>query len=395
MGRPRKRNRRGEGSVYKRSRLWSIVWVEEGIKRYSHGYLDRDAAEQVRASIAANIQAGRPGMKEPPKAPAKTFGALADDWLSKREQDDHRSIADDRRRWKRHLAPILEHRTPDSVSVGFLDNLISDLRKPPAGTTYNGKGKKGISGATAQRVLHLLSAFYTWMIAHGHATANPVREMPKKLDPKALKKRLASTHRPDRTPFLKTKEDIARLFNSLPEPVNIAYALSALIGLRPGEALALRWEDIDLGARNITVERQVRHGREGIPKSGKGRKVDIVPSLHATLTSWRDKNPSAVSVIPPMRYPGEKGRERGKFLNGRTIKDAMTRAFQSTGIKAMTFYQAGRHTFASQWVLAGLSIYRLQKILGHSSVVVTQRYAHLLDDLTDTELARADVNLAV
>ena len=54
---------------------------------------------------------------------------------------------------------------------------------------------------------------------------------------------------------------------------------SALIGFRPGEALALRWEDIDLGARTITVERQVRHGREGIPKSGEGRKVDIVPTV--------------------------------------------------------------------------------------------------------------------
>jgi integrase len=394
MGRPRKRNRRGEGSVYKRGRVWSLVWLEDGIKQYSHGYLDRDAAEQVRASIAANIQAGRPGMRERPKVPAQTFGELSNDWLAKREQDEHRSVDDDRRRWKRHLAPALEHRAVDSIDVGFLDNFISDLRKPPAGMLYRGKPKKGISGATAQRVVHLLSAFYTWMSAHGHATANPVRELAKKLDPKALKKRLASIHRPDQTPFLKTKDDIARLFNALSEPVNIAYALSALAGLRPGEALALRWEDVDLDARKITVERQVHQGKEGVPKSGKGRRLDMVPSLQAVLTTWRKKNPQAVLVVPPKRYPGEKGRVRGKFINWRTVKDAMTDAFQTTGISPMTLYQAGRHTFASQWVLAGLSIYRLQKILGHSSVVVTQRYAHLLDDLTETELARADVQLA-
>jgi integrase/recombinase XerD len=54
----------------------------------------------------------------------------------------------------------------------------------------------------------------------------------------------------------------------------------------------------------------------------------------------------------------------------------------------MTFYQAGRHTFASQWVLSGNSIYRLKEIMGHSSVQVTERYAHLTNELTRSSLAR-------
>jgi site-specific recombinase XerD len=54
----------------------------------------------------------------------------------------------------------------------------------------------------------------------------------------------------------------------------------------------------------------------------------------------------------------------------------------------------GRHTFASQWVLSGNSIYRLKEIMGHSSVQVTERYAHLTNQLTDAELARADIRLA-
>jgi integrase len=40
------------------------------------------------------------------------------------------------------------------------------------------------------------------------------------------------------------------------------------------------------------------------------------------------------------------------------------------------WYQATRHTFASQWVLAGNSIEKLSAILGHSSIAMTQRYAH-------------------
>jgi site-specific recombinase XerD len=72
----------------------------------------------------------------------------------------------------------------------------------------------------------------------------------------------------------------------------------------------------------------------------------------------------------------------------------MKKALKKRGLKPMTFYQAGRHTFASQWVLSGNSIYRLKEIMGHSSVQVTERYAHLTNQLTDAELARADVRLA-
>jgi site-specific recombinase XerD len=47
------------------------------------------------------------------------------------------------------------------------------------------------------------------------------------------------------------------------------------------------------------------------------------------------------------------------------------------GLPPISFYQATRHTFASQWVMAGHPIERLSKILGHSSVMVTEIYAHL------------------
>ena len=47
----------------------------------------------------------------------------------------------------------------------------------------------------------------------------------------------------------------------------------------------------------------------------------------------------------------------------------------------MKWYHATRHTFASQWVLHDGSIEKLAAVLGHSSTVVTERYAHLRPDL--------------
>ena len=48
---------------------------------------------------------------------------------------------------------------------------------------------------------------------------------------------------------------------------------------------------------------------------------------------------------------------------------------------SLGWYEETRHTFASQWVLAGGSIEKLEEIPGHYSVVMTERYAHLKPDL--------------
>ncbi len=63
---------------------------------------------------------------------------------------------------------------------------------------------------------------------------------------------------------------------------------------------------------------------------------------------------------------------------------------------AVSGYQATRHTFAGHWVMAGGSIEKPREVLGHSSVVVTERYAHLRTDLFgQAELSRVAVDLSV
>ena len=387
-----RRGRRGGGTVRKHGKSWQARWLENGQREYHSGFASKDDAARFLRERTAKIQLGIATEPAPVPRPQKTFGQLVEDWLDNRKAEDRRTVADDRRRWSRHLAPVLGHRTPDSIDIGFLDDLITNLKNPPVGTKDPaGEPKAAISGATAQRVIHLLSAFYVWLEMHHGVTSNPVRGLSRH---RKIRDKLRSTHNPKKVPFLKRKEDVAALFRALPEPVNVAYALSALAGLRPGEALALQWDDVDLDSNEIHIQRQVHHGVVGVPKSGKDRHVPVLPSLHAVLSAWQKKNKGQEMVVPALRYPGKKGRPRGRFLNGRTIRDALSDALKSCGLKSMTFYEAGRHTFASQWVLSGNSIYRLKEIMGHSSVQVTERYAHLTNQLTDAELARADVRLA-
>jgi integrase len=81
-----------------------------------------------------------------------------------------------------------------------------------------------------------------------------------------------------------------------------------------------------------------------------------------------------------MRRDGDNIKTRG---GGSTTGKYLRSALKKLGLArpGLGWYEATRHTFASRWVIAGGSIEKLKEILGHYSVVVTERYAHLRPDL--------------
>jgi integrase len=82
-----------------------------------------------------------------------------------------------------------------------------------------------------------------------------------------------------------------------------------------------------------------------------------------------------------------------KFLDEHTLGAVLDETLRKLQLPDLTFYQAGRHTFASLWVIHGGSMEKLAKILGHSTVLVTQRYAHLSPASLDAERSRIPVLL--
>lgn len=359
------RRKRGKYQVKLSGRSWGFRYTDNGQRKYAGGYPSKDAATQALASITANIKSGLPGAKVKPKGPARAFMELIPDWLEANK--NKRSIQDDRNRWHKHLEPLLNNRAIDGVDTGLVDEIATGL-------------KDVVGPATAERVLYTLSSFYRWAIRRNHITFNPVTAYLAGLE-RTERNELRTDHDPKDTPYLRTKADVVKLYKALPAPINIAYALSALAGLRPGEAIGVEWQDIDWDAATVRVSRQVRHGKVGPTKSGEARTVPIVPSLLGVLKEWHKMNRNRLVV------PG-----RGNaHIGSKTLADSINAALKACGLADMTFYQAGRHTFASLWVLEGLDIYQLSKHMGHASVETTMRYAHLSDKVPDTILARADV----
>jgi integrase len=428
-GRARRRRRKGAGAARLKGRSWEARWSENGERRTQAGFATKSDAEafveqRARKVVLAEGLAdlGLFLSAERPKAAARTIGSLADEWFGAREREGIKTVHEDRWRWDRHIAPYVSSRTPDSVEEKDLHRWVAALRNPEPASKYADRTRiRPISGPTAQRSLHLLSAFYRWAIREGHATRNPCHGL--RRDP-GMAKMLRSTHTPDSTVVLQSKSDLERLYRTIPtdyvaavrqpaerkrelstklkrhgagltpkkyvfpSPVPIAYLLSALAGLRPGEVLPLEWADVDLDRRRIHVRRNYRNGVISLPKSGKGREVPIVPYLLHELCVWRKKRPNAVLVCPPVR---KSTRGETCFLSAPLIKRMLDAACDSCGFARGDFYDLGRRSFATLAAKAGLNPYRLKEIMGHASIETTMRYVRFASELSQNEIAALDI----
>ena len=147
------------------------------------------------------------------------------------------------------------------------------------------------------------------------------------------------------------KGEIAALFKVCPSRIYPIVACAVFTGLRRGEILGLTWNDINL-------EQDVLYVLE--TKSGKPREIPISPKLHAVLEQLT---------------PGPKHSKVFQVSEDVLHKD-FAAALVAAKIREFRFHDL-RHTFASHFVMRTNDLPTLQKILGHHSPAMTQRYAHL------------------
>ena len=375
--RPRRRSH-GQGSVWQRGPHSFVVrWREDGVRRISPAYESFDLADKVRAKIVADIAAGRAGL---PRAEVATLAALGDAVIARRELT-HRAWEDDRGRWRNHLKPALGSLPANEVSPAhirkFVEKKLADRMNP----------------ATVGHCIRLLSTVYTDLVERAQetgVTSNPVRQLTR-----ATRRLYRPSHDPTGVPFIERLEQVERVYEAIgSETVRTMFAVGVYAGLRPGEVKALYWPDVDLGRRRIRVWRQVVDSALGPLKDDETRTVPILAKLHPILTAWREKTDGEGQLFRPLKRGGGKPGAASSFVREHTLLKYLGAALASPplkdlGLPPLTWYQATRHTFASQWVLQDGSMEKLAAILGHSSTEVTRRYGHLRTDL----FAERDLNL--
>jgi len=296
----------------------------------------------------------------------ETFRELAARWVDLRVVS-HRRGRDDKSRMHRWCIPF------------FGDTKLRLIGPREIRLFYKWCKEKGAGRTTIMRCMALLSRFFNELVTDEKLARNPVS----KLD-RHDRKEFRPLHDPRKTPFLRRKEDIASVFHAIASAVvRVAFAVGVSAGLRTGELLGLLVEDIDLEARRILVQRS--YGT--VTKDEEPRSVPIIDSLLPVLTSWlKQLGRERGLVFPPDGH--------GKFLSAHRLRKELREALIKANLAPLTWYQSTRHTFASHWAADGRPLQKLRDILGHSSIQVTERYAHLIPGSFSTEdLAAVKVDL--
>jgi len=167
--------------------------------------------------------------------------------------------------------------------------------------------------------------------------------------------------------------EIQDLLGTVRNPITRTMILTALrTGMRHGELIALQWDDVDLKNRRICIKRSSVKGVIGTTKNGRVRYAPMTQDLMEALR--------AIPHTCDLVFPGVQKNIMHHAITNRWINDA----YDAVGIKARGWHVL-RHTFASQLVSKGASIKAVQDLLGHATLNMTLRYAHLAPDvLRDT-----------
>jgi integrase len=150
-------------------------------------------------------------------------------------------------------------------------------------------------------------------------------------------------------------------------------------GLRVGEMVALRWrEDINLDRARLHVQQSYSR-KEGFttPKNDKAREIPLTWDACEALRIQRSR------VTGALVFPGEDG----QVLSYHVANYVLGKLGERAGLRRIHNHVL-RHTFASHAVMRGVPISQVQEWLGHGSIVVTMRYAHLAKGIGDELIQR-------
>ena len=332
--------------VYKRKRGELVRWVVErrrgtGLPK-SYKVLDTRAeaeeyATKLRGEIAAEEANASSGIE--------SKITLEDAWHSYVRHAERTlrpgTLETYRGAMEKHVLPALGHLT------------LQHLDRERIRTFIRESLTAGMHPKTVKNAVGSLRSCLASLVADGVLPSNPASIMRGWLPtnpprPKSLTK--AQLH-----DFLQASQG---------EPYEDLILFLALTGVRLGEALALRWEDVHLEERMAAIKRSVRLREESMPKTRFGiRSVDLAKPVVAML----QRRLEAAGPAPRLVFPGVRS---GSYIDARHLHHAFKRIAKRAGIPKVHPHML-RHTWATTLLNAGAPLNYVSRALGHHSTAFT------------------------
>lgn len=361
MGRTKARAN-GQGDPYRVAeggwRMGYYVELPNGERRrrYVRGRTKQEAWQKAQAAV---LRGDTPAMDRA----VGTVDAWLDEWLaSKRGNIAGTTWAEYERQLRLYVRPL----------VGTLK--LNDLTSLDVGRLLGAMGERGLSPQTRRHVWNRLHAAMETAVEVGHLRHNPV-------------KRESRPPVREQTPGTLTDAEVGRILNAMEgEALRPLFILAARTGLRQGELLGLRWEDIeptsnvDLPAI-LRVRQTLRRDRTfAEPKSEAGRRdIPLPADLFDILTEHR-ANQARQRAAAGGRWV-DRGlvfsNDRGMPLVHRSVSGAWGRVCDRAEVANNKRGRRGMHSlrrcFANSLVHGGVPVPTAQALMGHSTPDLTLR----------------------
>ncbi|MBX7147706.1 site-specific integrase [bacterium] len=223
----------------------------------------------------------------------------------------------------------------------------------------------GIKKATVNRYLQTLRALLNYFVKKRHLLVNPVSLVGLFPEEDASYDYLSYEEADQFLTYAEVKHQKDKRW------IYLLYLLAINTGMRWGEIAALQWDRVDFKNQRITISRSYCDVSKQIRETTKGRKIRYVginSSLMPELKAHYERSDQKQGLVFVLN---------GRVLDPKNFKrDRFEKDLREAEVKRIRFHDL-RHSFASHFMMKGGNLYDLQKLMGHSDISTTERYAHL------------------
>ncbi|MDQ4213784.1 site-specific integrase [Microbacterium capsulatum] len=325
------------------------------------GFKTQKAAQTARNKAAVQLDQGN--YREPSK---ETLAEYLTTWLPRRERTGNGLKVTTVRMYRRYIEVDIGPSKLGSMK-------ISEIRRGHVTQFVDALTDAGRGATTVRRIVAVLQSAFRDAANDQLIDDNPAHGV-----------RLPTVERDEFQPW--EPEQIGHFLDvAAKHRLGELFTVAVFCGMRRGELVGLRWEDVDLAKREIAVKHtRVQAGKETIetsPKSRAGRRIiELDDTTVGALIAWQIKQTTERETW------GEAWTDSGyvfTYENGTPLRPAYaSRLFESLRDQAQLEHasiHSLRHTHASLLLASGTDIAIVSKRLGHSTVALTSDvYAHLI-----------------
>lgn len=244
---------------------------------------------------------------------------------------------------------------------------------------------KNYSDSTIKKIIEQFSQAFILAINKGYITKNPMFDVMK---PRSIKEKKIV-----RALTIEEQQILTNYLMSIPivnEPYKVAYLIEMYLGLRIGEVLALRSNDINLHRNLISVNKTLTRDRNDKVIMGSATKTYAGVREVPIPTFIRNE------IINQMRL-AERNKDKQLFLdtNGNyvrptTANDRLRNLLRKVGIEGISSHSL-RHTYGTRCIEAGMRPVALQRLMGHTDISITlNTYTSIFNKFKEEELNKVN-----